>query len=724
MDSKKLSIKKIEIETFKKIKNLTVEPSDGANIFFGSFRSGKTSLCEFIQFILYGADSVSMARHNTENAMGKIVFSHNQKQYLVERSVINGRETVSFVDAVSKTPIETQLTPGEYLTGMDQDSFDLITYFKQARYQTPFFKPRFSFLNYICSLKKETENIYREELSLKEKTALFHNGKGTGSLDLLQQECNRLQAELDDAPKWERKIRDCNKSLKEIAEKLEENDKRCVLLKADMAGFADDLKLSRNKENAEELRKSILAKEKNLRIASYDVTHKIGLLSEEELELLKNDYNSLSLSVASLSEARTTLTVSEETLAFHQKIFSGSQNRTHYEKEKKRITGLRVWKTLLRILGFLILGGAGCLYLLLNHLAYEKSACIAASGSVFLLGLAAQCISLVLSGSIKKILAENGHENLRAFYDFYETICAHDRTTQLYRDKIRAAEELCEEKERRKEEVTQRIFEKISDLGYSRKDGEILAICDQIIEANDALYDLKAEIQKEENEYQRLLRTDVEKQSLTVSPEFSALQKELSFLSVQNDSLYKKKALLSKKLEEAQSHLSQDFETVEEKLIQTKEKMAKQAKKYEMLEMQYSLAKSNREQFETALKQTLTESIHQKTSFLLREGESFRFDENFEICYCDGNSVLPLINAGGGMISEMGVLALRLSLAELMGKNRLPMIFDDSFSSLSPESAKAFFKILQNTCSQFFIATSSETLANTCSDSATVISLG
>ena len=57
MNLQRLTIEKIEIEQFKKIRNLTVSPEKGANIFFGSFRSGKTSLCEFIQFALYGADS-------------------------------------------------------------------------------------------------------------------------------------------------------------------------------------------------------------------------------------------------------------------------------------------------------------------------------------------------------------------------------------------------------------------------------------------------------------------------------------------------------------------------------------------------------------------------------------------------------------------------------------------------------------------------------------------
>ncbi len=723
MDTTRLFIKKIEIESFKKIRNLVIEPEDGANLFFGSFRSGKTSLCEFIQFALYGADSVALARNHAEDALGKIFFADSEKNYVIERSVIGGKEELSFLDGETGAAVDTDLTPGEFLTGMDQDSFDLITYFKQARYETPVFKPKFSFLHEISSFNEETKNIYRDEMQLREKSLSFRNLEGTGSLDVLLEKRDRLHKEWKDRPTWEEESASCAKTLSEIAAKLDENDRRCVLLKADMAGFSDDLKLSRNKENAEETRKSIQAKEKRLRIMHYEVTNKIGLITEEELETMKEDYASLSLAETSLAEARTALAAAEENLLFHKKIFVGREKKESFEQEKKRIEKCKAQRLFLQVFGVILMGLGAALFFVLHHFNFNLLPCLASGGAVFLCGVALEFVSTVFNGSIQKILAENGKANLTEFYQFYDKIRAHHMTTQVYLDQVRQNEENCKNKSEEKEAITLRISQKIAALGYKEEDGELLAICDQIIEANDALYDLQHEIEKEEEEYQSLLSIDVERDNLTVSSEFASLQKELSFLMVQNDSLYKKKALLTARLQEAEDHLSRSPEDIEKELSDLQEKIAKQTQESDAAELNFSVAKARKDRFEEALKETLTKSINEKISFVLGEGESFLFDDQFELCFRDRDSVLPLIAAGGGVVSELGLLAFRLSLAQVLGKTSLPMIFDDSFSMLSPENAKDLYRVLQNTCSQFFIATSSQALTELCQDSAKIFSL-
>jgi uncharacterized protein YhaN len=71
----------------------------------------------------------------------------------------------------------------------------------------------------------------------------------------------------------------------------------------------------------------------------------------------------------------------------------------------------------------------------------------------------------------------------------------------------------------------------------------------------------------------------------------------------------------------------------------------------------------------------------------------------------------------------MGLFAFRLSLAELLKKTSLPMIFDDSLAVSEPEFVKAILAVLQNTCSQFFISTSSREILDLCRDSAAVCTL-
>ncbi len=724
MKDQGLYIEAIEIEKFKKIRSLVIQPEKRANLFFGSSRSGKTSLCEFIQFALYGADSVALPRGNAEDALGKLVLRQGKQQFLILRSVISGKEELQFLDGKTGNKIATDLTPGEYLTGLDQDAFDLIAYFKQARYETPVFKPKFSFLHQISASKKETENIYPNALLAQKEMEKFHNDQKNGSLDLLLAEKSRIQSELEEFPQLEKKAEEIGNSLREIAEKLDGNDRRCVLLKADMASFTDDLKLSRNKENAEDLHRRIQAKEKKLRLVSFDVTNKVGKLSKEELEDLKNDYNRLSLAVTSLTEARVALSSAEDNLAFHEKLFTGNDNEEHYGREKRKIQVKRRWRTVFLIFGvLLVICGTGLCPLLYFPLSFDLTTSLAAGGSLALCGIALSSVSTVFSGAIGKILAENQKNSVEELEEFYDRLRAHAKTTHVYRDQLEADREICKKRSDEKDAAQAVISQKLQNLGYSEDQGELLAICDEIIEANDALIDLEQEIEEDRAEYKRLLSVDVESDSLTVSSEFLALQKELSFLSVQNDALYKKKAMLSAQLQETRQKLERSPDQIHKDLEEVDKRITELSAEFESVELNFTLAKSRKDKFEEELKGILTKQINEKLSFLLGEGERFLFDEEFELCFCDQKSVLPLITAGGGVITEMGLLAFRLCLCRLLKKNFVPMIFDDSFAMLSRDATNEMYQVLKESCSQFFIASSSEELYKLCQDTAKILPL-
>ena len=399
-----LTIEKIEIEQFKKIRDLVVVPDNKGNLLFGTYRSGKTSLCEFIQFAMYGADSVSLARGNAEDAKGRIYFNSDQGPFVICRSVIGGNESVLFYTTDPSSPVETSLTPGEYLTELDQDSFDLVNYFRQTKFETPVVKPKFSLLNKIAALSPDTVHLYRDIFVQDKKRRLYRNEEKSGSLDLLLEKEAQLQQALKEHTDWKKEVQNCLTVLDEISEKIDENDRRCVLLKADMAGFEDDLRLSQNKENAEELRKRILAKEKKLHILSYEVTNKIGKLTEDELVAMKNDYNRLSLSITGLNEAHTALADAEENLTYHEGIFTGINSLEKLEHQNRKIHKNKVLRLLLCIFGILTIGGAACVALLLNHLNFDMITCIAAALAVTLCGVACLFSSTLFTSRIKQIL--------------------------------------------------------------------------------------------------------------------------------------------------------------------------------------------------------------------------------------------------------------------------------------------------------------------------------
>lgn len=723
MSFQKFVITKIEIEAFKKIRDLAIEPREGLNLFLGSFRCGKTSVCEFLQFMLYGAEAVFLARGGAEDAMGKLSVKAGSEDFLIQRSVIGGKESTSFVSLSTGEEVSTNLTPGEFLTGLDRETFDQIHYFRQAKYNLPSVRPNFSVLNRIASLSEDTKNIYRDALSLEKKKRLYCNDEKSGSLDLLLAEEEKLTKEKESLPEWSEKLAADTTALLEVNEKIDENDRRSVLIKADMAAFADDLKLSQNKENAEDLHRKILAKEKELRIANYDLINKIGKLSEEELEEMREDYNRLSLAVTRLNEARLALSSAEDNLHYHEKLFEGKTTLEHLEEEKKALQKKKLSRLILRIFGILLFGGAAALFTVLNYLRFDLLISLCSAGAMVLCGVASCALSTLFTSSIKAIARRNGAEDIGAFFALYEKVSAHGKTTVVYQDRILFAEKNCEEKSLEKDAAQEIIAKKIRKMGYGEEQGEVLAICDEIIEANDAVYDLEHSLSEEKERYRQMLSEDVEKETLTVSPEFLNLQKELSFLSVQNEALYKKRAALSESIAEAKEKTAKTPEEYERELSALSERLAKEKEDFGVLDLNETLARARKEKFESDLKAALTLKINQMLGNFLREGESLLFDDEFELCFCDQTSVLPLAEAGGGGVLQMGVLSFRLALSQMLGTNSLPMIFDDSFSILSPSDAGLFCNALCEVCSQFFVATSSKELAALCRDSANVISL-
>ena len=52
-----MKIRKLNVESFGKLKNKKIEPADGITVIKGENESGKSSLARFIRFMLYGFTS-------------------------------------------------------------------------------------------------------------------------------------------------------------------------------------------------------------------------------------------------------------------------------------------------------------------------------------------------------------------------------------------------------------------------------------------------------------------------------------------------------------------------------------------------------------------------------------------------------------------------------------------------------------------------------------------
>ncbi|MDD7306169.1 MAG: AAA family ATPase [Peptoniphilaceae bacterium] len=147
----KLYIKEMNIISFGKFENLNIKFESGFNLIYGENESGKSTLVDFIEGVLYGFDLGKKRRNFSYKKEkykpklsykygGSILFSFNSSAILVERNFDNGKYRLIDKDHNKQIPAKASDLnyPGKYLTGLSYDSFQsLIKNFQSQKLARP-----------------------------------------------------------------------------------------------------------------------------------------------------------------------------------------------------------------------------------------------------------------------------------------------------------------------------------------------------------------------------------------------------------------------------------------------------------------------------------------------------------------------------------------------------------------------------------------------------------
>lgn len=133
-----MKISKINITSFGKFKNYTLNFNDGFNLIYGENENGKTTIMDFICMMFYGSKSANKAGYVNPrkryvpwdgSAMsGSIEFSHRNKNYRIERT-FKGRNTTDKITLIDLdngtfTDISGETAPGETFFGLTLSAFE------------------------------------------------------------------------------------------------------------------------------------------------------------------------------------------------------------------------------------------------------------------------------------------------------------------------------------------------------------------------------------------------------------------------------------------------------------------------------------------------------------------------------------------------------------------------------------------------------------------------
>ena len=128
------------IKNFGKLSNKDYDFKDGITSIIEKNGAGKSTLASFIKAMLYGMDMVTArdkdfkdrthyAPFNEQAYGGTLIFTHNKKEYRVERTFdVKSASKDEITIYVDKEPVFFEKEIGEELLGLDRDSFDRLLF--------------------------------------------------------------------------------------------------------------------------------------------------------------------------------------------------------------------------------------------------------------------------------------------------------------------------------------------------------------------------------------------------------------------------------------------------------------------------------------------------------------------------------------------------------------------------------------------------------------------
>ena len=211
-----MRLEKLEIGSFGKLDNMTLDLSEGVNIIRGGNESGKTTICNFIKFIFYGLPKNLDERYryiswHTSTARGAIVFSDGGKKFRIEREALCAsgadgkpmfREKVGIYNASSGELMYKNQCPGEMFFGVPESVFDSTAYIRQLDGTKTGDRSLAEAAENILFSGSESLNTKKalEKLG-KPRVYLLHTNKKGGRIYDLNAESERLGKDLETAQK-------------------------------------------------------------------------------------------------------------------------------------------------------------------------------------------------------------------------------------------------------------------------------------------------------------------------------------------------------------------------------------------------------------------------------------------------------------------------------------------------------------------------------------------
>lgn len=715
-----MKIEKIHIDSFMGKRDFTLELASGINILRGDNESGKSTVAEFIKFMLYGASARgvdgAMPERQKYLPFGDTAFGGSMElttakgHFGIHRTVTAGgngfRESLTVTDLDKRSQVYKGENAGEALLGLPETVFSKVAYISQEGEGYTGGEELSAAIENLLFSADETVSTDKalKKLDALRVSLLHKNGKG-GQLFEMEKEREGLQARLEKALGENSEIIAKEGSLLDTERRIAENKteytrtrKLCELYDRYIAHtrFAA-------LDEATAAREAVQAKQTTLSTTFGGFApdgEYLGRLrhTAEEMRVAREAVNAADAAHENARKARA----AAENAVVEGENEALAADAKRAQSAGKVISALRIGAIALFVLAALAACGV--------YLFRLSATLYLAAGGVAVLGAVLLCLVLVQKKRVAAILAEHGVSTAYALVEQLRD--RQDAGTRVKEALAKAKEEehaafaLCRREEERLSTLEAAFRAEAERLQSEGTDADALFAAIEAYIAEDArlsaedkrLGDRIAELERATAAYDR---EEIEKM-LSAVGDLTVFEKlDITEYSRKRDFCENAISALEIKRGELEKSLAALRATVELPAL-LKAALDELCKKEAAAKTKYAAAELAARSIENAsagLRTRVSPRLAEYAGKLL----AVMTDGKYSALGVDGEMALTFLCDGAAHSAEYlskgtresAYFALRLALADLLCKEeKLPLILDESFAHTDDTRTKQMLRIL------------------------------
>lgn len=221
-------IESIQITSFASFVGFSLDLRQGLNLIEGANEAGKSTVAEFIRYILYGfsskADRERYIGFESESAGGSLILCEDNKRYRVERKTVGAKEQVIIYDLDTGASVFAGRIPGEVFFGIPAALFMSTVFVGQTGGSHIQGRTTAEAVDNLLFAADEGMNVKKALKRLDDtRVSLLYKNKKGGRLYELEQALSEAEGRLERAKQEAIRIRQLENKIRLTDVEYEEN---------------------------------------------------------------------------------------------------------------------------------------------------------------------------------------------------------------------------------------------------------------------------------------------------------------------------------------------------------------------------------------------------------------------------------------------------------------------------------------------------------------------